>query len=204
MVSLIQSNYRGLGSGMTPDGCGFILQDRGELFSLEGRPRQRLRAAASGRSTPSFPAFVTKDGKPWLSFGVMGGDMQPQGHVQILVNLIDFGMNLQEAGDAPRARHDGSSEPTDEVMRDGGEVVLEVGASPATVKALEARGHKVKVANDGDFGGYQAIMRNARACISAPPSPARTAPRRVIEPKPCRGNLSALRCNSRVLAPVVR
>jgi gamma-glutamyltranspeptidase/glutathione hydrolase len=87
--------------------------------------------------------------------------MQPQGHVQIVVNLIDFGMNLQDAGDVPRARHDGSSEPTGEVMKDGGEVVLEVGASSATVKALEARGHKVTIANDGDFGGYQAIMRNA-------------------------------------------
>jgi gamma-glutamyltranspeptidase/glutathione hydrolase len=95
-----------------------------------------------------------------LSFGVMGGAMQPQGHVQILVNLIDFGMNLQEAGDAPRARHDGSSEPTGEVMRDGGHVVLEQGFSAETIKGLEARGHKVKVANDGDFGGYQAILRN--------------------------------------------
>jgi gamma-glutamyltranspeptidase/glutathione hydrolase len=108
-----------------------------------------------------IPAFITRDGKPWLSFGLMGGAMQPQGHVQIVVNLIDFGMNLQEAGDVPRVRHDGSSEPTGEVMKDGGEVVLEVGATPATVKELEARGHKVTVANDGDFGGYQAIMRNA-------------------------------------------
>jgi gamma-glutamyltranspeptidase/glutathione hydrolase len=87
--------------------------------------------------------------------------MQPQGHVQIVVNLIDFGMNLQEAGDVPRVRHDGSSEPTDEVMRDGGQVVLEVGASAEVVKALQARGHKVTVTNDGDFGGYQAIGRNA-------------------------------------------
>jgi gamma-glutamyltranspeptidase/glutathione hydrolase len=91
----------------------------------------------------------------------MGGAMQPQGHVQIVVNLIDFGMNLQEAGDAPRVRHDGSSEPTGERMKDGGNVVLEVGFSPATVKTLEALGHKVTVANDGDFGGYQAIGRNA-------------------------------------------
>jgi gamma-glutamyltranspeptidase/glutathione hydrolase len=159
MVSLIQSNYRGMGSGMTPTGCGFILQDRGELFSLEdGHPN--VYAPGKRPFHTIIPAFVTKDGKPWLSFGVMGGAMQPQGHVQILVNLIDFGMNLQEAGDAPRARHDGSSEPTGERMRDGGTVVLEVGASPATVKALEARGHKVTVSNDGDFGGYQAIMRN--------------------------------------------
>ncbi len=159
MVSLIQSNYRGMGSGMTPDGCGFILQDRGELFSLkDGHPN--VYAPGKRPFHTIIPAFVTKDGKPWLSFGVMGGAMQPQGHVQILVNLIDFGMNLQEAGDAPRVRHDGSSEPTDEVMRDGGEVILEEGVSPATVQALQARGHKVKVANDGDFGGYQAILRN--------------------------------------------
>jgi len=160
MVSLIQSNYRGMGSGMTPTGCGFILQDRGELFSLEDG-HANVYAPGKRPFHTIIPAFITKDGKPWLSFGLMGGAMQPQGHVQIVVNLIDFGMNLQEAGDAPRARHDGSSEPTGEVMKDGGEVVLEVGASPATVKALEARGHKVKVVNLIDFGGYQAIMRNA-------------------------------------------
>ena len=159
MVSLIQSNYRGMGSGMTPDGCGFILQDRGELFSLQdGHPN--VYAPGKRPFHTIIPAFVTRNGRPWLSFGVMGGAMQPQGQVQILVNLIDFGMNLQEAGDVPRVRHDGSSEPTDEVMHDGGQVVLEVGASPATVKALQARGHKVKVENDGDFGGYQAILRN--------------------------------------------
>lgn len=160
MVSLIQSNYRGMGSGMTPDGCGFILQDRGELFALEdGHPN--VYAPGKRPFHTIIPAFITRDGKPWMSFGVMGGAMQPQGHVQIVVNLIDFGMNLQEAGDAPRARHDGSSEPTGEVMKDGGVVVLEQGAKPEVVKALQARGHKVTVTNDGDFGGYQAIMRNA-------------------------------------------
>jgi gamma-glutamyltranspeptidase/glutathione hydrolase len=160
MVSLIQSNYRGMGSGMTPTGCGFILHDRGELFSLKDG---HVNVYAPGKRPfhTIIPAMVTKDGRPVLAFGVMGGDMQPQGHVQIVVNLIDFGMNLQEAGDAPRARHEGSSEPTDEVMKDGGEVVLEVGFAPAVVKALEARGHKVTVANDGNFGGYQAIMKNA-------------------------------------------
>jgi gamma-glutamyltranspeptidase/glutathione hydrolase len=160
MVSLIQSNYRGMGSGMTPTGCGFILQDRGELFSLT-KGHANVYAPGKRPFHTIIPAFVTKDGKPWLSFGVMGGAMQPQGHVQVLVNLIDFGMNLQEAGDVPRVRHDGSSEPTGEEMRDGGLVILENGYSPAVVKALEARGHKVKVANDGDFGGYQAILRNA-------------------------------------------
>jgi gamma-glutamyltranspeptidase/glutathione hydrolase len=160
MVSLIQSNYRGMGSGMTPDGCGFILQDRGELFSLTPG-HANVYAPGKRPFHTIIPAFVTKDGKPWLSFGVMGGAMQPQGHVQIVVNLIDFGMNLQEAGDVPRVRHDGSSEPTGERMTDGGEIVLEQGHSADVVKALEARGHKVKVANDGDFGGYQAILRNA-------------------------------------------
>jgi gamma-glutamyltranspeptidase/glutathione hydrolase len=160
MVSLIQSNYRGMGSGMTPDGCGFILQDRGELFSLTPG-HANVYAPGKRPFHTIIPAFVTKDGKPWLSFGVMGGAMQPQGHVQVLVNLIDFGMNLQEAGDVPRVRHDGSSEPTGERMTDGGEIVLEQGHAAAVVKALEARGHKVKVTNDGDFGGYQAILRNA-------------------------------------------
>ncbi|HEX6639016.1 MAG TPA: gamma-glutamyltransferase [Steroidobacteraceae bacterium] len=160
MVSLIQSNYRGMGSGMTPDGCGFILQDRGELFSLEDGAAN-VYAPGKRPFHTIIPAFITRDGKPWASFGVMGGAMQPQGHVQIVVNLIDFGMNLQEAGDVPRVRHDGSSEPTGEVMKDGGRVVLEQGANPETVKALQARGHKVTVTNDGDFGGYQAIMRNA-------------------------------------------
>jgi gamma-glutamyltranspeptidase/glutathione hydrolase len=159
MVSLIQSNYRGMGSGMTPDGCGFIFQDRGEMFSLKDG-HANVYAPGKRPFHTIIPAFITRDGKPWLSFGVMGGSMQPQGHVQIVVNLIDFGMNLQEAGDAPRARHEGSSEPTDEVMRDGGEVILETGFSAETLKALQARGHKVTVDNDGGFGGYQAILRN--------------------------------------------
>ncbi len=158
MVSLIQSNYRGMGSGMTPDGCGFILQDRGEMFSLQDG-HANVYAPGKRPFHTIIPAFVTKGGKPWISFGVMGGSMQPQGHVQVLVNMIDFGMNLQAAGDAPRARHEGSSEPTDEVMRDGGEVILEAGFAPEVVKALEARGHKVTVDNDGGFGGYQAIKR---------------------------------------------
>jgi gamma-glutamyltranspeptidase/glutathione hydrolase len=158
MVSLIQSNYRGMGSGMSPPGLGFILQDRGELFSLTPG---HLNAFAPGKRPfqTIIPAFVTKDGKPWLSFGVMGGDMQPQGHVQILMNLIDFGMSLQEAGDAPRIYHTGSSEPTDEVMTTGGMVYLESGFPFESVRALQLRGHKVGW-DLGDYGGYQAIMRD--------------------------------------------
>ena len=160
MVSLIQSNYRGMGSGMTPGELGFVLQDRGELFSLQpGHPN--VYAPGKRPFHTIIPAFVTRDGKPLISFGVMGGDMQPQGHVQVLVNLIDFGMNLQEAGDAPRIRHDGSSAPTDEVMTDGGELALEKGFDPAVVAELQRRGHRIK-AQPGDFGGYQAIRRDPR------------------------------------------
>jgi gamma-glutamyltranspeptidase/glutathione hydrolase len=159
MVSLIQSNYRGMGSGMCPPGLGFGLQDRGELFDLtDGRPN-----TYAPRKRPFhtiIPAFVTKDGEPLISFGVMGGSMQPQGHVQILMNIIDFGMNLQEAGDAPRIRHGGSSQPTGQRMTDGGTVYLESGFPAATLRALEAMGHRL-APPDGSFGGYQAIMRDA-------------------------------------------
>ena len=160
MVSLIQSNYRGMGSGMAPPGLGFILQDRGEQFVLKaGHPN----SFAPGKRPfhTIIPAFVTKDGKPWLSYGVMGGAMQPQGHVQILLNLIDFGMNLQEAGDAPRIQHDGSTDPAGqaEAMADGGRVELETGFPYETVRALMRKGHSVRYA-DGPYGGYQAIMAN--------------------------------------------
>jgi gamma-glutamyltranspeptidase/glutathione hydrolase len=158
MVSLIQSNYRGMGSGMTPGELGFVLQDRGELFSLTpGHPN--VFEPGKRPFHTIIPAFVTRGGKPLISFGVMGGDMQPQGHVQVLVNMIDFGMNLQEAGDAPRLRHDGSSQPTDEVMTDGGELALETGFEPAVIAELERRGHRIKAVR-GDFGGYQAIRRD--------------------------------------------
>ena len=108
-----------------------------------------------------LPAFVTKDGKPWLSFGVMGGAMQPQGHAQIVMNLVDFGMNLQEAGDAPRIQHDGSTDPAGQatVMSDGGELDLESGFPYETVRGLMRKGHSVRFA-DGPYGGYQAIMVN--------------------------------------------
>jgi gamma-glutamyltranspeptidase/glutathione hydrolase len=158
MVSLIQSNYRGMGSGMVPPGLGFNLQDRGELFSLEEGHANSFEPGKRPFQT-IIPAFVTKDGKPWLSFGVMGGGMQPQAHVQILVNLIDFGMNLQEAGDAPRLRHEKSSQPTGEKMHDGGVLVLESGFANQVVQDLIERGHKITSSVDG-FGGYQAILRD--------------------------------------------
>lgn len=158
MVSLIQSNYRGMGSGMTPDGLGFILQDRGEMFTLEEGHANVFEPGKRPFHT-IIPAFITRDGKPWISFGVMGGDMQPQGHVQIVVNLVDFGMNLQEAGDAPRIHHGGSSEPTGEVMKDGGTVHLESGFSPKVIKELKRRGHTIEEGFTG-FGGYQAILRD--------------------------------------------
>jgi len=160
MVSLIQSNYRGMGSGMTPTKLGFILQDRGEMFSLtEGHPN--VFEPGKRPFHTIIPGFITKDGKPYISFGVMGGSMQPQGHVQVIVNLIDFGMNLQEAGDAPRIMHEGSSEPTDERMTDGGTVFLESGFDYQQIRKLLAKGHKISFSLDG-YGGYQAIMYDAK------------------------------------------
>ncbi len=156
MVSLIQSNYRGMGSGMTPTGLGFILQDRGELFSLE---KGHFNVYEPGKRPfhTIIPSFITKDGKPWVSYGVMGGGMQPQGHVQIVVNLIDFGMGLQEAGDAPRIQHVMSSEPTGYKMKDGGWINLETGFDYDVIRVLMQKGHKVKY-DLGGYGGYQAIM----------------------------------------------
>jgi len=156
MVSLIQSNYRGMGSGMCPTGLGFVLQDRGELFALE---EGHNNAYAPGKRPfhTIIPGFITKNGKPWISFGVMGGDMQPQGQVQIIVNLIDFRMNLQEAGDAPRMHHIGSSEPTGQAMTDGGTLLLENGFRWEAIQKLISMGHKVQW-DLGGYGGYQAIM----------------------------------------------
>jgi gamma-glutamyltranspeptidase/glutathione hydrolase len=156
MVSLIQSNYRGMGSGMTPPGLGFILQDRGELFCLE-KGHNNCYAPGKRPFHTIIPGFVTKDGKPLISFGVMGGDMQPQGHVQVLVNIIDFEMNLQEAGDAPRVRHGGSSEPTGGKMQDGGIVYLESGFDYEAIRELAKMGHTIQY-DVGGYGGYQAIM----------------------------------------------
>ena len=163
MVSLIQSNYRGMGSGMTPTGLGFILQDRGELFSLE---EGHFNTYAPGKRPfhTIIPAFVTRDGKPWLSFGVMGGGAQPQMHAQIVINMLDFGMNLQEAGDAPRILHTGSSQPTGEHMEDGGFISLENGFSPLTRRALVHKGHVLQEVS-GWYGGYQAIMRDPKTGV---------------------------------------
>jgi len=157
MVSLIQSNYRGMGSGMTPPGLGFILQDRGEMFSLEEGHFNVFEGGKRPFHT-IIPAFVTKKGKPWMSFGLMGGAMQPQGHAQIVVNMVDFGMDVQAAGDAPRIHHTGSSEPTGEKMTNGGILNLETGFDYATIRQLMRLGHKIQFAN-GPYGGYQAIHK---------------------------------------------
>ncbi|MFV8755465.1 gamma-glutamyltransferase family protein [Nannocystaceae bacterium ST9] len=158
MVSLIQSNYRGMGSGLVPDGLGFMLQDRGELFSLvEGHAN--VYAPGKRPFHTIIPAFVLKDGEPFMSFGVMGGSMQAQGHVQILINLIDFGMNLQEAGDVARIRHEGGRQPTGVDESPLGVLHVESGVSASTIAALRAIGHEVVVDGEG-YGGYQAILRD--------------------------------------------
>ena len=157
MVSLIQSNYSGMGSGMTPPKLGFMLQNRGTLFSLDPK---HLNVVAGGKRSfhTIIPAFVTKDGDPYISFGVMGGATQPQAQAQVLINIIDFGMNLQEAGDAPRIVHSGSSQPSGERMRSGGTVSLESAFDENIRKELVEMGHTLKY-EKGSFGGYQAIMK---------------------------------------------
>lgn len=158
MVSFIQSNYRGMGSGLSPDGLGFMLQNRGELFALQdGHPN--LYAPGKRPFQTIIPGFAVRDGEPWLAFGVMGGDMQPQGQVQVLSNMVDFGLGVQEAGDSPRWHHEGSPEPTGEAAKPGaGLVRLESGVPKATRAALVALGWPIGE-SDGGFGGYQAIQR---------------------------------------------
>ena len=155
MVSFIQSNFSGMGSGVIPGDMGFMFQNRGALFTLE---EGHFNVYEPGKRPfhTIIPAFVTKDGEPYMSFGVMGGDMQPQGHVQILVNMIDFGMNLQEAGDAPRIRHSGSSSPTGNIMKDGGVIYMETGFDYDLMRKLRQMGHTIEF-NPGAYGGYQAI-----------------------------------------------
>lgn len=161
MVSLIQSNYRGMGSGVVTPGLGFVFQDRGQLFSMDKNHANVYEPGKRAFNT-IIPAFITKDGKPLISYGVMGGAMQPQGHVQILVNMVDYGMNLQEAGDAARWQHLGSTEPTDSqamYLKNGGYVEVEQGVPYSTVRELMQRGHQVRYGMGG-YGGYQAIMRD--------------------------------------------
>ena len=145
-VSLIESIFGSFGSKVVPADLGFALQNRGSGFSLEAGHFNALAPHKRSLHT-NMPAFVTKDGKPWMSFGVMGGDMQPQGHTQVLSNIIDFGMNLQEAGDAARVRH-------------GGSVMVEPGVTDEVIGELERMGHEVRRAGGGGMGGYQAIMIN--------------------------------------------
>lgn len=156
MVSLIQSIFAGWGSNIAPGGLGFCIQNRGESFSLDLRHRNRLEPHKRPFHT-IIPAFVTKDGQPWMSFGVMGGSFQPQGHVQVLLNLLDFGMSPQQAGEQPRVDHGGSAEPTGEKARGVGTLRCEAGITEEVKAELSAMGHNVK--SGGAFGGYQAILR---------------------------------------------
>ncbi len=157
MVSLIQSTYHGWGSHIVPDGLGFSLQNRGELFALDPNHRNRLEPHKRPFHT-IIPAFVTRDGNPVYSFGVMGGDFQPQGHAQVMMNWIDFGMSPQQAGEQPRVSHDGSSTPTGGKMRGSGIVQCERHIPEDVRQALRGMGHSVG-RGDGCFGGYQAIAR---------------------------------------------
>lgn len=156
MISLIQSNYDGFGSGMCPPGLGFALQNRGQMFNVQVPDHVNYLQPSKRPFHTIIPAFITKDGKPFVSFGLMGGAMQPQGHVQIVINLIDFGMDLQEAGDAPRMRHVGSSQPMGSSMDDGGILNLENGFEYEEIRGLVTKGHKVQF-SVGSYGGYQAI-----------------------------------------------
>jgi gamma-glutamyltranspeptidase/glutathione hydrolase len=159
MISIIQSLYSGLGAGLVPDGLGFAFQNRGALFSVDPAS-PNVYAPGKRPFHTIIPAFVLKDGAPWLSFGVMGGSMQPQGHVQILVNMIDFGMNVQEAGDFMRFNHVGGATVTGLPAEGVGRVLVESGLSPAARAELIARGHTVETG--GGFGGYQAILWDAK------------------------------------------
>jgi len=154
MVSLIQSNFEGFGSGLVVPGLGFALQDRGALFNMENTTAD-VYAAGKRPFHTIIPGFATKDGAPWLSFGVMGGNMQPQGHAQIISNMVDFGMGVQEAGDAARYYHTGSSQPTGSIMNDGGVASIEAGICSSVRDDLRSRGHTLMSAPNS--GGHQAI-----------------------------------------------
>jgi len=166
MVSLIQSNYRGMGSGVVVPDLGFVFQDRGQLFSLDN-DHANVYAPGKRPFNTIIPAFIMKDGKPFVSFGLMGGAMQPQGHVQIVTNLVDFDMNLQEAGDATRWQHYGSTEPTEsskKYLESSGVLVIESDISYQTIRALMEKGHKVQF-DRGGYGGYQAIMFDEKSGV---------------------------------------
>jgi gamma-glutamyltranspeptidase/glutathione hydrolase len=152
---LIQSNYYGFGSGMVPGDLGFALQNRGTLFALDPKHPNCLAPGKRPFHT-IIPAMVTRDGKPWLTLGMVGGDFQPQGHVQVLVNMIDFGMNVQEAGDAPRMDHLGSATPKGQPAQGGGTVGCESGIEESTLQELEHRGHKIE-RNYKNGGAYEGI-----------------------------------------------
>jgi len=156
MVSLIQSIYSEFASGMVPDGLGFVLQNRGQMFNVQDKNHANALEPGKRPFHTIIPAFITRDGKPLVSFGLMGGAVQPQGHVQIVVNLVDFGMNLQEAGDAPRMRHQGSSQPTGSIMTSGGMLNLESGFDYKTIRELRKKDHHITF-GVGIYGGYQAI-----------------------------------------------
>ena len=165
MVSLIQSNYRGMGSGISVPGLGFMLQDRGQLFTLEPG-HANVYAPGKRPFQTIIPGFVMKDNKPWLAFGVMGGGMQPQGQAQVLSNMIDFGLGVQEAGDAARWQHEGNNEPTGSMLTEGGAaanpntsgfVDLESGVPYEVARGLRMKGHDIRF-DLGGYGGYQAIQ----------------------------------------------
>ncbi|WP_439473168.1 gamma-glutamyltransferase family protein [Brevundimonas sp.] len=161
MVSWIQSNYRGMGSGLVADDgagntLGFMFQDRGELFALtDGHPN--VYAPGKRPFHTIIPGFAVKDGRPWMAMGVMGGGMQPQGQAQIIINMVDYGLDPQEAGDAPRWQHEGSSEPTGERAEGVGLLYLETGVPAASKAQLEAMGWVLRGPNGG-FGGYQNVV----------------------------------------------
>lgn len=157
MISLIQSIYVGFGSQEVPDNLGFALQNRGNLFSLNARDKNRLEPHKRPFHT-IIPAFLTKDNRPLFSFGVMGGDFQPQGQAQVLMNIIDFGMSPQQAGDQPRVAHFDSSTPTGMRMKGGGTVGLENLISDSVKESLANRGHHIRP-EVGSFGGYQGLWR---------------------------------------------
>jgi gamma-glutamyltranspeptidase/glutathione hydrolase len=160
MVALIQSNYRGMGSGLVPDGLGFMFQNRGEAFALDPSS-PNVYAPGKRPFHTIIPGFVTKDNQAFMAFGVMGGAMQPQGQSQIVINMIDYGLDAQSAGDAPRWRHVGGCEPEGGCKPGLGRVALESGYTEVARAGLSQKGWTVSGA-DGDFGGYQAIKRDLK------------------------------------------